>query len=499
MTLAVLRPNATIATGFGHLAVPSGTVASVTSDDSDSTYLDMEVDSGGGLFWSKVNLGTVSLPAGAVTKQLRTRVRARAEQGTSNVWCRTLLSTGFVLSALDNRSVSTTITNIIAAYVPVTMAQSQIDGLQIWLGVSDVFERTRGIEVFCDLIYATKPTVAVTAPTGTISTSNVAVEFTYTQGSDGGPQSRRHVKVFDAATVAGGGFSPDTSSALYDSGVVVSSIPAHFTDTLPDGTNHRCYVRAAQTINGVLHWSDWAFSTFTVDTTAPEISTVTAVPGVASIVVTVARNTGLEAWAFVTVERSFDSGATWEFVRGATAATASGNSFAVTDYDVPNSTDVLYRAQAFDALMNASLWVEAADEVQWTDTSAWLKSPDDPSLNRTVRFPEIPAWVTSDTTTSTITFRTDTPAQTADLEALLGPARATGVFRPIGASFPVVVQDAGTPLLLQFPPAWGMDDRWIAVTQVERRHLDPSYVGNLMRLIDATVVEIARPPDLSSV
>lgn len=76
----VLRPVSVRKTGAG-TAVPSGTLASVTSDNSDSTYIQFPVASGGSNWNLRVEPHTPA--AGYQRHQIRGRIRIRADVGTS--------------------------------------------------------------------------------------------------------------------------------------------------------------------------------------------------------------------------------------------------------------------------------------------------------------------------------------------------------------------------------------------------------------------------------
>jgi len=486
VTTSVLRPDGTINAGGATFVVGANWQA-CTNDDSDTSWAVLAAGA-----QALLTLGTVSLPAGAVTKQARVRMRARSDSASSMATA-SLFVDGFK-TAMVQAGTTTAITSYTGAYVPAVWTQAQVDGLTLQEDVTHASIATRYVELYVDLVYATVPTVVILSPTGTTALSSPTVQWTYTQGSDGGPQSRYRAKVFTAAVIAGGGFDPETSTAVYDSGEVASSATSHVVGPFNDMVNCGAYVKVAQTVNGAAQWSAWDPQTFTVDITAPEVLSVVPTAGTGNISVVVNRNTGTAAWTMVTVERSTDSGTTWTFVRGATRAAASGNTFTVVDYEAPYSTNVLYRAQAADAT-TSSVPVNAASQVQWTSTSAWLKNLDNPTLNLPVRFRQTPELSTSDTSTVSLVLKTDTVAESDALEALLGPPRRTGVFHVLGADMPVVVADSGSPLLVQFPPAWGIGEMWLAVLRYSKQHLDTRLVANLRRVFNVELVEIERPPD----
>lgn len=497
MTTSTLRPDATISAGGATFTGGAGNWHGNTSDDSDASYATLAV---GGV--ATLGITTVSLPAGNVTKQFRVRARVRADTTTSVPNVGVYLN-GVRIAGVSPGIIGTTITTFTGAYFPASMSQTDLDSLQLIVDLAPTSAGScRFLELYVDAVHAAQPTVAIVSPTGTVVVSTFPVNWTYTQGSDGGPQTYLHYKVFDDATFDGGGFNPNTSTAVYDSGVIASSTPAVLVGPVVDGTDHHQHVRAAQTINGVPHWSAWDEQIFTVNAPSPEVSTVTPVAVGSAIQVTVARNTGAASWTAVTVQRSFDSGTTWEFVRGATRGTASGNSFVVTDYEAPNGRSVLYRAQAHDASTTGA-WVQAASAVSWLSSAIWLKSVSNPTRNRPVLLQAISGYTLAEMQQQQLALQTETAADAATLETLLGPPRTIRPLRVIGRANPVTVQDAGDILLVQYPATYGIDDRYLAVIGYSQGFIagpGQQTVQNIgLRTFAVDVVEVDRPADTTSV
>jgi hypothetical protein len=94
---------------------------------------------------------------------------------------------------------------------------------------------------------------------------------------DGDPQNAYQVKVFTELQYTAAGFNPDTSIALFDSGVVVGSDPGATPGVdLENGATHRAYVRAGHDLGPVVYFSDWSFTQFVVDYDSPPRPVVTA-------------------------------------------------------------------------------------------------------------------------------------------------------------------------------------------------------------------------------
>lgn len=388
MTTSTLRPDsAGPIAAVNFTANGAATLWQCTSDNTDASY----ADGVGANCYFTVNLGTVSLPAGAVTKTLTVRSRSGGGGGGLLGVIATTPTDGTLASVSTGAlSTPTTTTGSAAA---VSLSQTQIDAL--YLSISTI-SGVRVHELYLDLVYATLPTVSVSAPTGTVTTTTApAAVWTYTAGSDGDIQSRYQVRSFTAAQYGIGGFDPATSPATYDSGVVVGSATSATAGVLPPSSvNMRTYVRVAQTINGTPQWSAWAFSTFTMNVPTSDVQSVVAAADSANgrIGVTVNRNTGTAAWTSIEIQRTDDGGSTWSYVRGSNAAAASGNSYSTFDYEAAIGLSVTYRARAtylLSGLPVSGAWL-TSNLLSWTSTSAWLKCPTNSAINKTVRVRQMP-------------------------------------------------------------------------------------------------------------
>jgi hypothetical protein len=326
MTTSTLRPDGTVVNAAA--LTGAATAHQALNDNSDASYATVQPNVG-----SRVTLGTVALPAGAVTKSITLRARARQDTLVSNVGL-PLSVTAYVptdggteVGSSRLFVTTTSFTTLAGATLPVTLTQTEVDGFEMFiesLSLTDTGVEVsiiRVAEVYLDLVYATQPTANVTYPTGSpaIATTN-APTFTWTHaaGSDGGSQAAFQVKVFSAAQYGAGGFSPDTSTATYDSGIVVGSAASHTPAALPNSTTYRVYVRTAQSINGAYHWSAWDFEGFSVAITTADVAQVVAIADStrARILVEidpVQANTNKHT--VLELQRSIDNKATWEYVR----------------------------------------------------------------------------------------------------------------------------------------------------------------------------------------
>jgi hypothetical protein len=138
--------------------------------------------------------------------------------------------------------------------------------------------RTTLYKLYAVVTTVPRPTLTVSAPSGTITdTSFPEVNFVPVF-SDGAEQSAYEIKIFDSTTYGGATFSPDTTTPIIGTGIVASSSSrgATLEGDLANSTTYRAYVRVASLVNGLNYFSDWAFSQFTLAIDSPATPTVSA-------------------------------------------------------------------------------------------------------------------------------------------------------------------------------------------------------------------------------
>jgi hypothetical protein len=137
--------------------------------------------------------------------------------------------------------------------------------------------RTTLYKLYAVVTTAPRPTVSVTAPTGTITdTSFPSVTWTPVF-SDGSPQSAYEIKIFDSTTYSGATFSADTSTPILGTGIITSANDGQTLEgDLANSTTYRAYVRVASLTNGANYFSAWAYSEFTLSIDSPATPTVSA-------------------------------------------------------------------------------------------------------------------------------------------------------------------------------------------------------------------------------
>lgn len=528
MTTTILRPDG-VKDATGCTVTGAANAALATSDNSDSSYVLIPTNA-----HLQLGLTGVTLPAGALTRWVQLRVRGRMVTTAGEVTVRAFSSIAPYQTAGAGRlHLTTAITDNSVAPVSATYSQNEIDALNF--DFTNYGFDMRVMEVYLDLTYALIPTVAVTAPAGPVTdTSSPTVTWTYTQGSDGGPQTRAQVRVFSAAQYAAPGFDPTLSVPVYDSGEVLGTATSAVAGPVDNLTTYRFYVRAAQTINGVAQWSAWAYNTANIALSAPVVDSVlpTAEVDTARIRLVVTRGTGsgvgggdpltdengdtltIEdgsaltvggvggggpniAWDALDIQRSDDNGVTWVPVRGATQALPYGDVWISYDYEAPNGLNVLYRARGLRRFVGS--WIvgdwTVSPPVGWTSTDSWLKHPYMTSLNQVVRLYSQPGFnygvsqavfhpignpnpiVVSDiryTPTGNVAFLTFSDAEAAKLLPLLNRTDA---------------------LLLQLPSRDQFGSRYVVMGSLDRtRAVDVE--GEPTWIWQTAFVEVQSPPDV---
>ena len=425
-------------------------------------------------------------------------LRVRVAKATANV---TLIAgidqgDGLHLDYGPATVVSWTTPTVIEAVSVTTYLSARVASLRARL-LSNV-GLPRYYEAYVDTTYVAKPTVTVTAPTGTLTDSNTpTVTWTETLDSDGGAQTKYEVKIFSAAQYGAGGFNPSTSTATYNSGTLSGASLSHDVTTALANATYRAYVRVGQTVNSATHWSDWDYEGFVENVTPPDPPsiTLTAQPDDGRIKVDLDDAATSPTTDLFEIQVSRDGGTTWESMRlltdGDRLTPASGLA-TVYDYEAANGVATYYRARAlhnYSGQYAASSWAPA--NASWSSTDWWIKSPTKPSLNLAVvvyglgsitktprqgvfkipgrRLPVIAEDVVRDGPTGTITLGLDTVEEREALDELL---------------------DSCDTLLLQGRAADYWTDRYVRFGQQDSaRMVDKSYVEATFETLPWTEVE----------
>jgi hypothetical protein len=253
----------------------------------------------------------------------------------------------------------------------------------------DTSDKGTFYELYIDIDKATQPTVSVTAPSGVQSTATPNVGWTYTDPDLADAQSYYQVRIFTAAQQGIGGFDPAVSPSTWDSGVVGSSDNLVTIGAGLLSASYYAYVRVGKSINTNAYWSAYAFSTFSVSVTPPPAPTLvgawTSSTGLATLTVSGGAPTGFVS-QFFEVQRSDDSGATFNDIRNGSSVTPNGAYVGtVNDYEAPRTLTVQYRARAVgvDSAGNQtpSAWSAVQQILVTSDGTWWFKAPLKPAIN----------------------------------------------------------------------------------------------------------------------
>lgn len=445
MPTLTLRPDSTI--GFNDMTIVGGsaTAHDAVADETNATYIRKP----SGTSFARFGTGNQTLPAGARVKRIRWIMLGRPQYpavepyasgdpgdnaSDVDIWLQSADSSfsTYKWSASWGLSVSgatgATFVQRTGPYSVVSpgFGQYGIDTLEIRFRVQSTDPALEVSWMAASVEYMTQPVVAVTAPTGTIGTTDPTITWTYTQGTDGGPQMYYQWRLYASSVYSQPGFNVDDPAYPYlavptddktPSGTIsqirgkvyrgdATSVTAKGYD-LPNG-NYRAYVRAAQGYGGHPHWSNWAYSQFTVNTTP---ATITAVGNAINTTGTVSIDVdslNAEVWQYVEFERLIDVGV-WE--RMTDIATMSKKW--IVDY-FPQVGPLTYRARAVKTTGPIyGPWVQV--DVTLAPSNLWLKSPTDYNLNVNV----VPV------------------SKLAETEP-----RPQGVFDPIGSRYAVTVSGA---------------------------------------------------------
>lgn len=468
MAVTTVVPNATASGASLFTVTGAASIDAALSDGSDSTYI-MKTSSVVGSADAIVDFGTATITSSQRVK--RVRVRARCSTPTSvgkiNVYLGSRVSNqNYFYSGLAVRGANTSATTFTGPYFNSApngqeWTQSAINGLRVKVEeYKDSSDIGKIYELYVDIDIASKPTVTVSAPTGTI-TSSAAPDVTWAfADTDNETQAYYQIKVFTAAQYGAGGFDPLTSTPTWDSGEIAASDQTAVIGSLLLPATYRAYVRVAKSINGSPFWSDYAYSGFVISFTAPTIPTMSVswsdALGKASFTLTGAAPTGYTS-QYYDIERSDDGGTTYAPVRNASGIVPNVSYVGTAvDYEAPRGIIANYRCRTVgvDSSSNEfpSAWGTVQQILITNDATWWFKAVEDPTLNKgSIRVLR--------STSITV----DEP---------------NSVFRPLGESRPVVVSG----------PIQGQDGSYAIKT------VNSSEWDNLLPLLNYQGIILAQDP-----
>lgn len=366
MTFVNLNPNGTVSNNG---TVTGSSAHAALSDSSDASYVTFLSGQAG-----RFSLTDLSLPSGALL--VLAQVFLRTKTGFGNA----AITGALIADSTKTGSLSVTWGTPTDAAVPVAatdVTDAGLDAADLSLSMWMPGQSVLVYKAWVRVLYLTRPTLTVNAPSGTVSSNKVTVSWTpsFDVHTSGVPFFQ--MKIFSQAQYSAGGFNPETTPATFYAGSVVQSAATSVSTSqgLPDGT-YRAYVKTAAG-NAPDHWSDWAYSGFVVDALEPGVPSIvlTSQGSSGRIKVDVSATSGDVPTNSIQVQR--DRGGGFEDLRDQ----VTGTSGTIYDYEAPNGVMCTYRARAWnDAQRTWSAW-SATDTESWSSSDEWLKNVLDPSRN----------------------------------------------------------------------------------------------------------------------
>jgi hypothetical protein len=165
---------------------------------------------------------------------------------------------------------------------------ANLNDLRVWISGGGGFNDTRVFEAYAQMEVQTIANMTVDPVLSPNGKTLQKPSFVWAFWDNVDVQRKFHLKVFSQVVAEGGGFDPDTSATIYNSGIKNSSFK-EFTlpNALAAGTNFYVCVKAASDFNGADWWGDWsdpvmfttqAATTTTVDNPTGTIETTLRPP-----------------------------------------------------------------------------------------------------------------------------------------------------------------------------------------------------------------------------
>lgn len=254
---------------FGWSLIGSfATVAQTLANASDSNYIRCPSSKNDCAVTFPVDI--TSIPDGAVITSVS--VKLRAGTGTGSAPAGTPPSINVSVAAADDSAkftvrtifpTSTITTFEVATYTRDALGLvwdlHRINNLVCRLfSTVSVFDLIRCYRLWCDINYRVRPTVTISAPSGTVLTPSPVITWTYSQ-SDGDPIRNSEYMVFTEQVASNIAFDPETSEPVYK-GVVTGDLQSLTLPTSLDPNSYRVYIRSTSTYGAVSLWASRQFS-----------------------------------------------------------------------------------------------------------------------------------------------------------------------------------------------------------------------------------------------
>lgn len=408
MPVLTLRPDATIQ--LGSWTVTGAASAHVALNDAvDTSYVQLVQRCRTEAELLRLSIQDISIPAGSKIFSVRTRVRIQTVTGFQQPRClgwfrcrkpRNLIALiiYIVLRILFGwRCPRTPIVEWVDQDLEYLLTDpdgaewtiESFNDFELQLGRDDDYGNTLRISAaYVDVNYSLPPTIAVTAPTGTITdVGRLTVTWTYTDPQSD-PQQAFIVRVFSSDQYTAAGFDPMVSPAYDESGWMLGEDLAWTMNRDVVNGTYRAYVRVQKVWLGAgTYYSDINYTEWVQAVSGAPIPVLTGVfePAFNRVRLTVVPSTSNPSTVGYTIEVSHNFGLTWGPVRGAVQLAANAmNPVTVFDHEAPLNRTIMYRALGFRQVGDArypsdefSNVVSVVPEI----TEFWLKDPLAPGMN----------------------------------------------------------------------------------------------------------------------
>lgn len=249
------------------------------TDPSDLYYIKCPASKSGATV--KFPMDTTQVPEGAIITSVT--VKLRVSTGSASAPGGVAPSVTVAVAAQDNTAryltrtiypTSTPIDYEIATYQrdalglawDVFRLNNLLCRIFTYAGIADLI---RCYNLWCEIKYRVRPTIAVTGPTGTVTTPSPTISWTYSQ-ADGDPQKSVTYKLFTASEVAKVSFNPETSPHVFTE-TLQGDVQSYLLPTSINPNSYWVYMRATSSFGAR---SVWVGRQFTVSGPSP------AIPGV---------------------------------------------------------------------------------------------------------------------------------------------------------------------------------------------------------------------------
>lgn len=496
MGSVTVRPNSN--NGASGWTPTGGTLHGVLADDNDATYLASTPTP------NLLTLGfpAPTIPAGAMVKNALLLIKTARTGGPAGLVAGAFLSAGASQQFAQQPNWPSPQSVWVATLVP-SSGPLNITNLALhfqWV------HQARLHEASAVVVYVLKPVVNVTGPTGTLTTNNrPTLTWTETLDEQGGNRVFAQVRVYDASTHGGfGSVNPSVTVPLVDSGLLTGG-PASWRVPQPlDDDNYRAYVRVAQVVNGVAHWSDWNNTNFEIDVDRPGIPTVSPLgeDEFARVSLQLTETAGAANTDWWEIQGSPDGTDNWQNILTAAGDGSVPNpnpggsgTQVIGDYEPANSEARFYRARAVTDHGNdvtvTSDWSDP-ESANWTSRLWWLKHRTLAGLNMPVVIASQPGWQRESRDGPHLPLGSSDVVVTSDK---VGPKRGEITFMidsELDRERLGLLLESLDPILIQAVPGGHWTDRWVRLSNHESRPgVDKTQVTTTLDRFDW--IEVSRP------